>query len=141
MYKHGVDSEECSKIYYLNKIMNSIDVFYEVELPEFWFCAHPLGTVLGRAKYGNYFTFLQGCTVGNNNGVYPVFGDFVTMYSNSSVIGNCRIGNNVVIGTNTCIKDEDIPDNCLVFGSSPNLVIKQKTEKEMEEYFYKIWKI
>ena len=73
--------------------------------------------------------------------VYPVFGDFVTMYSNSSVIGNCRIGNNVVIGANTCIKDEDIPDNCLVFGSSPNLVIKQKTEKEMEEYFCKIWKV
>ena len=37
-------------------------------------------------------------------------------------------------------KAQDIPDNCLVFGSSPNLVIKQKTEKEMEEYFFKIWK-
>lgn len=139
MFKNGVNSNICSQVYYLNKILNSVDLFYEVELPEFFFCDHPLGSVIGRAKYGNYFTFLQGCTVGNNNGLYPTIGDFVTMMSNSSVIGNCHIGSNVVIGANACIKDVDIPDNCLVFGQSPNLIIKERTNVQMHTYFDKLW--
>ena len=141
LFRNEVDSGVCSQIYYLNKILNSVDLFYEIELPEFFFCDHPLGSVIGRAKYGNHFSFIQGCTVGNNKGIYPVIGDFVTMNSNSSVIGNCHIGNFVVIGANACIKDEDVPDNCLVFGQSPNLIIKKRTNEQMLSYFEKLWKI
>ena len=63
---------------------------------------------MGRAKYGNNFFFYQGCTVGGNvnNGIleYPIIGERVTMYSNSKVIGNSRIGNDLLISANTYIK-------------------------------------
>ncbi len=115
------------RVYYLNRVMNSVDIFYEVKLPEIFSVGHPLGSVMGRASYGMFFSFSQGCTVGNNKGVYPVIGEHVKMFSNSKILGNCKIGNNVWISANSYIKDSDIPDNSIVFGTPNNLNIRQLT--------------
>tara|TARA_R110002096_G_scaffold229836_1_gene419454 strand:- start:11939 stop:12568 length:630 start_codon:yes stop_codon:yes gene_type:complete len=120
-------SRLADKIYYLNKIMNSCDLFYEVELSDIFMLDQPVGSVLGRAKYGDFFKFTQNCTVGSHKGVFPVIGNHVTMTANSKVFGNSNIGNHVIIGVDACIKDEDIPDNSLVFGQSPNLIIKKRS--------------
>lgn len=112
------------KVYALNKMLSSADLFYQVDLPDVFMFDHPLGTVLGRAKYGNYFCFSQGCTVGNNKGVYPEFGESVFMMSDSKVIGNCHIGDNVIISAGAYLKDVDIPSGSIVFGQSPNLTVK-----------------
>ncbi|QDW23146.1 transferase [Flavobacterium sp. KBS0721] len=114
----------CDKVYYLNRMLNSCDLFYEVNLPDIFHLDHPLGSVIGRGTFGDNFLFTQGCTVGNNKGIFPTFGKNVKMLSNTKVLGNSKIGNNVIISANTYIKDTNIPDNCMVFGSSPNLVIK-----------------
>jgi serine O-acetyltransferase len=113
------------KIYYLNRTMNGCDLFYEVELPEIFSLDHPLGSVMGRAKFGNYFAFSQTCTVGNNN-IFPVIGEHVTMSVNSMILGDSKIGNNVILGAGACVKDQDVPDNSMVFGNSPNLIIKNR---------------
>lgn len=113
------------KLYYLNKIMNSCDLFYGISLPEIFALDHPVGSVMGRAKYSNYFAFGQNCTVGNNMGVYPVIDAHVSMASHSMILGNSKIGSNVIIGAGACVKDQDIPNNSMVFGSSPNLIIKK----------------
>ena len=120
----------CDKIYYLNKIMNSIDIYYEVEMPLKWFAEHPVGSVMGKAVYGNNFFFYQGCTVGgthNKNGTvdYPIIGNNVRLFANSSILGNCVIGDNVKIGAGALVKNENIPSNVIVFGQSPNLIIKK----------------
>jgi serine O-acetyltransferase len=91
---------------------------------------HPVGSVMGRAKYSDYFSFGQNCTVGNNHSIYPVIGDHVKMCASSMILGNCTIGNNVIIGAGACVKDENIPDNSLVFGNSPNLIIKPRKPTE-----------
>ena len=108
--------------------MSSCDLFYEVELPEFFMVDHPQGTVMGRAKYSNGLSFSQYSTVGNNKGIYPVIGENCRMCMNSAIIGNCHIGDNVTIGAGTLVKDTDIPSDSLVFGQSPNLIIKKKKE-------------
>ncbi len=125
MYE-SANSFLADKIYYLNKIMNGCDMFYEVELPEMFMLDHPVGSVLGRAQYGEGFTFGQSCTVGNNHGIYPVIGRNVKMCANASIIGNSHVGDNVTIGAYACVKDQDIPANSIVFGQSPNLIIKTK---------------
>jgi serine O-acetyltransferase len=122
------NSSLADKVYYLNKIMNSCDLFYEIELPEIFILDHPVGSVMGRAKFGNYFTFGQNCTVGNNKGVFPSIGENVKMSANSMILGNCKIGDNVIIGAGTCVKDQDVPKNSLVFGTSPNLIIKSRAK-------------
>ena len=115
-----------NKLFCLNKIMNGCDLFYEIELPEIFMLDHPVGSVMGRAKYGDYFTFVQNCTVGNNKGIFPIIENNVKMSANSMIIGNCHIGGNSIIGAGACVKDENIPANSIVFGYSPNLIIKSR---------------
>lgn len=114
------------KVYYLNKIMNGFDMFYQVELPEYFTLDHPVGSVIGRGYYSNGFSFGQNCTVGNNKGIYPTLGENFRMCANSTILGNCKVGDNVTLGAGALVKDQDIPSNSLVFGQSPNLIIKQK---------------
>lgn len=139
IYHAGGSSLLATKLYYLNKILHSIDWYYEIELPEYWGFEHPLGSVLGRAKYSNGFFFYQGCTVGGNKGKYPSMGKNVILYSNVTILGDTNIGNNVIISTGSMIKDAIIPNNCLVFGQSPNLIIKLKDEQFMNELISNFW--
>ncbi len=134
IYRQGGVRSVCDKIYALNRALSSADLFYEVELPDVFTFDHPLGAVMGRAEYSNYFTFSQGCTVGNNHGVYPRFGERVFMLSNSKVIGDCAIGDNVVIAANTYVKDQDVPSDSLVFGASPNLIIKENHKASVDAH-------
>ncbi|MDR2221531.1 MAG: transferase [Flavobacteriaceae bacterium] len=124
-----VDTQLMDKLYYLNKILHSVDIYGAVQLPDVFFFEHPLGLVLGRAVYGDNFFAMQGCTVGGNKAAYPVLGNNLKMYSNSKILGNCVIGHNVIVAANTYIKDQNIPDNSLVFGSTPNLIIKENKAK------------
>ena len=115
-------------VYSLNRMLHAVELFYEVKLPEIWSCEHPIGSVMGKAHYGNRFFFYQGCTVGGNRrkGVlsYPVLGENVLMYSNSKILGDSRVGDNVIVAANTYIINQEIPSNVIVFGKSPDLVFK-----------------
>lgn len=133
------DQKTATLLYYLNKVLHNNDWYYEIELPRLFWAEHPLGSVLGRAKYAEGFFFMQNCTVGGDKGTYPLLGKNVIMYSNSSILGDSIIGNNVILGTGAMIANENIPDNCLVFNRSPNLLIKRKTEAEMSPYIEKIF--
>lgn len=138
----GTECEKlCDKIYGLNKVVSSCDIFYQIDLPDVFFLEHPVGAVLGRAEYSNYFSFSQGCTVGGNKGSYPVLQERVFMLSDSKVIGNSNIGRNVIISANAYIKDTDIPDNSIVFGQSPNLIIKSEKKEVIDRLAGDIFKV
>ena len=141
IYRTSKDTLLATKIYYLNKVLHSVDWYFEIELPNYWGVEHPLGSILGRATYGDGFFFFQGCTVGGNKGVYPKIGNNVIMYSNSKILGDSKIGDNVLIGADTKIKDQNVPSNCIVFGNSPNLIIKKKPKEDIKDRISKIWKI
>lgn len=128
--------EICDKIYNLQKMLSGADIYYEIDLPEIFMFDHPVGTVLGRAEYGNYFSFSQGCTVGNNKGIYPTFGDFVILMSNAKVLGDCNIGNNVIISANTYIKDTNIPSNSMVFAGQNGKVIIKPINDDIVKLFF-----
>ena len=51
---------ETDAVYYLNKVMHSIDWFYGIDLPDIFYEEHPLGSVLGRTGYGHRFMIYQG---------------------------------------------------------------------------------
>lgn len=120
------NSTLADRVYYLNKCLNGLDLFYEVNMPKAFSLGHPVGTVIGRATYGEYFGISQNCTVGNSNGKYPVFGENVKLMAGSMVLGDCTVGDDVIFSANSYAKDVDIPSCSIVFGSSPNIVIKRK---------------
>lgn len=122
------NEEWASKVYFLNKIMCSVDWFYAIKLPDHFWAEHPVGSVLGRAQYGDNLFIYQGTTVGGSprNGEikYPKLGDNIILYANATVLGDSVIGNNVIMSANSYLINETVPDNCIVFGSSPNIKIK-----------------
>lgn len=134
LYLHNPENTDlCDKIYGLLKIISSADLFYAVKMPNIWFFDHPQGSVIGRANYGDFFTFSQGCTVGNNKGVYPTFGEHVSMFSGSKVLGKCKIGHHVIFAANSYIIDRDIPSYSIVFGMSRNVIIKSISQEKFNE--------
>lgn len=119
LFKEYGDNDLSSKIYCILKMCSAMDLFYQIEMPEVFFFDHPVGTVLGRACYRNNFLFTQNCTVGNNRGIYPNIGENVIMMSGAKILGNCNIGNNVILSANCYVLDTDIPDDSIVFGCNP----------------------
>lgn len=122
----GSNTITADKVYCLNKMLNGCDIYHGVRLPKVFCLEHPVGSVLGRANYGERFMFQQGCTVGGNKGFYPKIGTDVWMFANATLIGDSKIGNRVFISAGTYIKDEIISSDSIVFGSSPNLTVKKK---------------
>lgn len=128
------------KVYYLNKMLNCVDWYHGIDLPEVWGIEHPLGSILGRAKYSSGLFLYQGTTVGGSNDCYPTLGKNVLLYSNSSILGNCNIGNNVIISSGVKILDKDIPDNSLVFSKNDEIVIVRKDKQYIKQKMSNIWK-
>lgn len=112
-----------AKVYGLNKALHSFDAFYEVELPDIFALVHPVGTVLGRATYSDYFCAYQNIAVGSDPFASgsPAFGEGVVMYGGSRVVGNVKIGENCLISAGASIVGRrgeglQIPDGHVVFG-------------------------
>ena len=127
-YKLSLDKNILEKLYYLNKIMHSVDIFYSVKLPDIFCVAHPLNTILGHAKYNDYLYVYQNVTVGSTDeGIYPTLGTGVALYSNTSIIGDCKIGDNVVMTANSTVINKNIPNDSMVTGYYPdNRIIDNK---------------
>ena len=138
-YKAG-ETAMATKLFLINKYLHGLDLYFSVELPEVFMLVHPVGSVIGNASYGNFFVAYQNCTIGstvkNGKYIYPVFGENVTMYARSVVIGNCEVGSNVVIGANSFILNSKIPSNSIVTGVYPELVVNQK-EKIASPFFFR----
>jgi serine O-acetyltransferase len=132
LYKEQSDLHLCEKLFYLNKLLNGIDAFYEVELPDIFLFSHPLGTVLGRAQYSNFFLVHQDVTVGaaresepGENNTYPVLGEYCALYKGATILGSCHVGKNCKISAHSLLIDQNLADNQIYFGSRLNHVVKE----------------
>jgi serine O-acetyltransferase len=95
-----------------------------------------VGTVLGRATYGERFFCYQRCSIGASvDGAYPVIGSGVVMYGGSGIIGACRVGDDSLLSVNALVMDIDVPSGSVVFGSRPNLVIKRTKRRVADSIF------
>tara|TARA_B100001250_G_scaffold414249_1_gene451532 strand:- start:4956 stop:5624 length:669 start_codon:yes stop_codon:yes gene_type:complete len=138
-YQFKYEKNLLEKFFYLNKIMNGVDMFYSVILPKVFFVVHPLGSVFGNAKYGNYMSFYQNVTIGSTeDGSYPSFGKGIVLFGNCSVIGNCKIGNNVLFAANSFIINKNVPDNSTVLGVYPNNKIIENNDNIINRFFKRI---
>lgn len=117
LHRDGAPAAWSKKVFLLNKMLHGCDIFYEVELPSIFLLVHPLGTVLGRGSYQDYFMVYQRCGIGSNHGVYPKLGRHVTMRPGSAVLGDCVIGDNVAIATESLVLDHSVPPDSVYFGN------------------------
>ena len=115
IWRAGGDTRVCTKLFLLNKALNGIDCFYEVELPDVFFIGHSTGIVLAKAEYGRHLVLYQNCTVGKNHGVAPVLEAGVVLYPNAAVIGRSRVRAGSVVAQGVGVVNRDTEGNCLVF--------------------------
>ena len=136
LYKND-ESVLAEKIVYLNKSLHSVNCMYDCNLPKVFAFLHIIGSVIGKAQYGNFLSINHGVTIGAHDGVYPVIGDHVSLLPHCSVVGDCLIGNNVSIGLGTKIYKRNVSDNHIAFtNESGELVIKKSDKIYSNNIFY-----
>jgi len=124
------------KLFYLNKTLNGFDCFYSVELPDIFMLVHPVGTVLGNAKYQDYLVIYQNVTVGSTlQGKYPTFGKGCVLYAKSSIIGDCHIGDNTIIAANAMVINFNVSDDKIALGLCPDCRLKTNDIQVQEDIF------
>lgn len=116
LFRQGAGADLCSKLFLLNKALHGCDIFYEVALPSVFLLVHPLGTVLGRGEYSDFFVSYQRVGVGSNHDVYPRFGSHVTLRPGASVLGSSCVGDLCQVAADTLVIDRDIADNTTIMG-------------------------
>lgn len=125
-----------TRLFLLNKALNGIDLFYEIELPPVFFIGHSVGIVLAKATYGNYFVLYQNSTVGKNHGIAPVLEEGVIMYPHTAIIGRCHIGKGTIVSQGVSVINQDTPGGCIAFaGSDGRLEFKTAKRAVLEDIF------
>lgn len=125
-----------AKLYLLNKALHAFDCMYDTQLPDNFVVFHGVGTVLGKARYSEYLVVFQGCTVGANRDKYPVLGRGLGMGAGASIVGDCRVGDDVSVGMGTTIIDTDISDGMVAhFSRQGGLVLRPARASLASEYF------
>ncbi len=124
LYRSGGPESACKKLFLLNKALHGCDIFYEVELPSVFLLVHPLGTVLGRARYADYLIVYQRVGVGSNHDIYPDLGAHLTLRPGSSVLGQCKVGPSCSIAAESLLLDRDLPEGSLYIGNPRSHTIR-----------------
>ena len=132
---HRGDLGLAQKLFLLNKALNGIVCMYDTELPSVFAFIHTVGTVVGKAHYGECVAFFQGVTVGADQGSLPKVGDYSVMYAGALVVGNSTLGDGVVVAGNSAVIHQDVPADCVVAGRSPNLTIAPRKRDVAGQYF------
>jgi len=124
------------RVYFLNISTTSADLHYEIDLPLRTGCDHPFGTVIGRAEFSSKATlfFNQQCTIGGNFDTfgepkYPKIDGSLFLHPKASLVGENFISGLVILGNSSYVKDFGELKDCLVFGESPNLIVKTLSEQ------------
>ena len=130
------DRKLSDRIFYLNKALNGIELYYEVSMPDEFLVNHTVGTVFVKATYGKRLVLHQGCTVGRLAQDRPTLESGVVLFPNSAVLGRCHVRENTVISAGVQLINRDTPGNCIVFGGERgNPVFKPIDEYFSSRYF------
>lgn len=124
-------TETPTRLFLLNKSLNGIDLFYEIEMPPVFFIGHSVGIVFAKATYGNYLVVYQNSTVGKNHGVGPILGNGVVMYPGTAIIGGCQVGDGTVLSQGVSLINTDSPGQCTVYAGPNGSVVCKASKRDI----------
>lgn len=107
----------------LAKPLPLLDISSTAEIGGGLIVQHGYATILAPRKIGKNCWVNQGVTIGyTNDHDCPTLGDNVTVYCGAKILGDVKVGNNVIVAANAVVV-KDVPDNCVV-GGVPAKIIK-----------------
>lgn len=130
------DERLAKALFLLNKMRNGIVIMYDTELPSIFLLNHSVGTVLGKARYSDYFVAYQNVTVGTDRGSKPQLDERVVMYSGSSVLGDCRIGHGVTFAAQSLLLRRNVSADTIVSGRHPETILTPAIKDIASKYFF-----
>ncbi|AXI10470.1 serine acetyltransferase [Oceanobacillus sp. 143] len=92
-----------------------------------------IGVVLhSKSIIGDRVIIGQGVTIGKKleRGQAPTIGDRVYIGTGSKILGDVKVGNNVIIGANSVVT-KDVPNNVIVAGAPATII--RKVEQDIYE--------
>jgi len=136
IWREGGGTELPVRLFLLNKALNGIDLFYEIDMPARFFIGHTVGCVFAKASYGDYLIVHQNCTVGRQQQHRPVLENGVVMFPGSCIVGDCLVRENTVLSAGVSLVNTSTPGNCYVFqGKSGRPVFKELNKYYADEYY------
>lgn len=136
IYRRSGDTAAATRLFLMNKALNGIDLFYEIQMPPVFYIGHSVGIVLAKATYGNYLVLYQNSTVGRHKDQIPVIGDRVVLYPNTAVIGRTVIGNDAVLSQGVSAVNKRVPEGVIAFrGAGSDLAFQPRPDDLLKEYF------
>jgi len=116
--KRTGDTAAATRLFLVNKALNGIDLFYEIEMPNVFFIGHSVGIVLAKATYGEHLVLYQNSTIGKSGGVAPVLGDKVVIHPNCAVIGRSRIADGSILAQGVSVINGTTQPGKIVFNAA-----------------------
>ena len=117
------------------KSKHGLEIYYDTKIGKGLYLGHPYNiTINASAVIGENCNIHKGVTIGQENrGVRkgsPVIGDCVWIGINAAIVGNIKIGSDVLIAPNSYVNC-DVPDHSVVFGNP--CIIKHR-DNATEDY-------
>lgn len=116
------------KSYYINR-KYLCQLPYTTNIGEGLYIGHACGIIINpNAIIGKNVNIAQGVTIGQENrgkrkGT-PTIGDKVWIGANAVIVGNIKIGNDVLIAPNSFV-NFDVPDHSIVIGNPGKIIPKE----------------
>ena len=142
IWKAREDKVVCDRLMYLNRVLHSFMISYKCHLPEIFWLAHPVGSVIGNAEYSDFLYISQNCTINTGNrdsdGSYtPKIGKYFAMGAGAVLIGNKPIGENCSIGAGAMLYDTALEDNSIVINNCGKMEIKRNSKISLAKKIFR----
>ena len=119
------------QVHWLLKELCSCEIYFNTSIDEGFYVVHGQGTIIGsRNIIGKGFIIHHGCTIGhkkNGTGNGSKIGNNVTLYCNSSILGELNIGDDVVSGAHVLVSNDILAKNVVV--SRVDNIVKERNLK------------
>lgn len=130
IWLHYHDRWLCDKLLNLQSILHSFFLSYKCEMPNVFVLAHPVGSVIGNAKYSDGLYICQNVTINTHTdaeGNPDLFlGKGVVLETGATIIGNKPIGDRVTIGPNVLIHNEKIDSDYTCVSERGKVIIRPR---------------
>ena len=123
--------------------MNGCWFSYKALLPDIFFLDHPVGTVLGNAKYSDFLVVTQNVTVETNydeiGNSAPYLGKGLFLSAGAKIIGNKPVGDRVSLGVDTVVFNKEIENDSIVYRDSEGKInIKKRTKRARAQVYFNV---
>ena len=120
----------CDKLLNLQSILHGFFLSYKCDMPDIFAFGHPIGSVIGNAKYSDGLFISQNVTINthkdNAGNIDLCLGKGVVLEVGATIIGNKAIGDRVTVGPNVTIYNEKIENDYTCINNKGKIMIRPR---------------